>query len=567
MGMDEMGHKLLRITVLLALAFPAAAAPTPGAISGYVKNSAGIPQMGAMVQFFTSPAAEALTVFTDAHGFYRAAGLPPGTYDVKVTAPTFLPSLRENVNLRAGASLLINVTLNTLFEAIQLLPRRAPLADEDDWKWTLRSAANRPILRVLDDGPLVVVSRSNRRDDRALKARVAFVAGNEAEGFGSSPDMSTRFTLERSLFSSGTLSLGGSVGYDGGPEGALRATYSHQMPDGSTPEVSLTVRRLATPDSAVRNAALQALALSLADSVTLADFIDLHFGSEFQTIQFMGRVSALRPFGSVDVHLSPNTVVEYQYATSEPNTRHLKGYDTAPADLSESGPHVSLAGPNAVLERARHQEISLSRRFGNTSVQVAAYAEHISNAAYTGAGDTFDGDDLLPDIYSNTFTYNAGNLDTNGLRLVVQHKFPAGLTATANYSYGGVLDLVGNDVNWSEVHECIRQERRHAVGGKLSGAVPRAHTRWIASYKWTSGRALNPVDAFNVSPGQMDPYLNVFIRQPIPGTNFLPGRMEALVDLRNLLAQGYVPVMGRDGRTLYLVQSARSVRGGVAFVF
>jgi hypothetical protein len=28
-----------------------------------------------------------------------------------------------------------------------------------------------------------------------------------------------------------------------------------------------------------------------------------------------------------------------------------------------------------------------------------------------------------------------------------------------------------------------------------------------------------------------------------------------------------VPVMGQDGRTVYLVQSARAVRGGVAFNF
>jgi len=38
-------------------------------------------------------------------------------------------------------------------------------------------------------------------------------------------------------------------------------------------------------------------------------------------------------------------------------------------------------------------------------------------------------------------------------------------------------------------------------------------------------------------------------------------------DVRNLLAQGYVPVMGQDGRTIFLVQSARSVRGGVSFTF
>jgi hypothetical protein len=38
-------------------------------------------------------------------------------------------------------------------------------------------------------------------------------------------------------------------------------------------------------------------------------------------------------------------------------------------------------------------------------------------------------------------------------------------------------------------------------------------------------------------------------------------------DLRNLLAQGYVPVLGSDGHTVYLVQSARAVSGGVAFTF
>jgi len=74
------------------------------------------------------------------------------------------------------------------------------------------------------------------------------------------------------------------------------------------------------------------------------------------------------------------------------------------------------------------------------------------------------------------------------------------------------------------------------------------------------------VDEFNASAGQSDPYLNVGIRQPIPGS-FLSGHMDVLLDLRNLLAQGYVPVMGQDGHTVYLVQSARAVRGGVAFNF
>jgi len=97
--------------------------------------------MGAVVQILGS-ADRSLTVFTDAAGFYTATGLLPGLYSLQVTAPSFLPALREKVGLRPGARLKVNVTLSTLLGVMQLGPAR-PLADEDDWKWTLRSVANR----------------------------------------------------------------------------------------------------------------------------------------------------------------------------------------------------------------------------------------------------------------------------------------------------------------------------------------------------------------------------------------------------------------------------------------
>src|ERR1700693_2149653 len=150
-----MGRKLGCVLILLALALPASAAGKPGAITGFVRSTAGVPQVGAAVGVF-SGATRAVTVFTDGRGFYSAAGLLPGTYQVKVTAPSFLPSLRENVALKAGASVLVNVTLSTLFEAVQLLPQHQAKRDDEGWKWTLRSAANRPILRVVGNGPVMV---------------------------------------------------------------------------------------------------------------------------------------------------------------------------------------------------------------------------------------------------------------------------------------------------------------------------------------------------------------------------------------------------------------------------
>ncbi len=108
---------------------------------------------------------------------------------------------------------------------------------------------------------------------------------------------------------------------------------------------------------------------------------------------------------------------------------------------------------------------------------------------------------------------------------------------------------------------------RQSLSAKLSGTAPGTKTRWIASYGWTGGRALTPVDMFNASAGQADPFLDLFFRQPMPGTSSFSGHMDIVLEVRNLLAQGYVPVFGEDGRTVYLVQSARAVRGGVAFNF
>lgn len=568
-----MAHNPRFVTLLIALALftgAAFAAPDSAGLSGTVRDTAGKAQMGVAIEVFTSSTAQPLRAFTDAKGFYQIHGVLPGTYFVKATATQFLPSLRENVLVKAGTNVMVNLTLSTLIEAFQMLPaRRLPDQNDDDWRWTLRSAANRPILRVLDDSPLVVVSRSEDGSDRALKARVAFIAGTDGQSFNGN-NVKTQFNVEQSLFGAGTMIFGGNVGYNA--NGVVRAAYRHGL-GGSAPEIAITARRFAAPDTALHHAALNALAVTLSDNFHLGELLEFNYGSELQSLQFRGRATAFRPFGSVAAHLGPDTTVEYLYATSLPSTRSAKGFDTAPTDLSETNPRVSLSNGLAQLERARHQEVSLSRRFGNNRFQVAYFGDRVARPALTGVGDTdgldVAGSDVLPDVYANTFNFTGRNLNTTGFRVVAQRKFGEPLTATLNYSVGGAVIAQPDSLLASASQNMFRSERRQAVTAKATGLVPGAKTQWIASYKWTSGKnAVTSVDAFNASAGQSDPFLNLFVRQPLPSTGFLPGtKVEALVDVRNLLAQGYVPMIGIDGRTLYLVQSARSIRGGVAFNF
>jgi hypothetical protein len=552
-------HKFGTWAVIIGLALPVWAADGTGAISGRVRSASGAPQMGAVVEVLGA-ANHALTVFTDESGFYSATGLLPGLYSIKVSAPSFLPALRERIGLRPGSSVNVNLTLKTLLGAIEMGPLR-PVPDGDDWKWTLRSVANRPALRIFDD-PVVAAEKQ----DHLTSGSLSFLAGSAAEGYGSGSDMSTGFTLERSIFSASRVGLSGNVGYgEGLPAAALHATYSHTLMNGSSPSFGFTVRRFAPTDPNLHNAALQAVALSAGDDFSVGDVLELKFGSELQTVQFMGRVTAFRPYGSADLHLSPNTVLEYSYATSRPDNRSEKGFDSSPADLSEADPRVSMQGFSPKLERAHHQEVSVSRRIGKNSLQLAAFSDRVGNAVLTGTGEvSAAGGFLLPDVYSGTFSYAGNNLDTRGLRAVLEHKFSSDLTATLDYAYGGTLELSRTDVSLESAQQWIRTQQRHALAAKISATAPFTHTRLIASYRWVNGQSLTPVDMFNSSPGQSESFLNLFIRQPIPG---MPGHMEAIIDVRNLLAQGYVPVMGLDGQTVYLVQAARSVRGGVAFTF
>ena len=431
-----------------------------------------------------------------------------------MTAPSFLPSLREKIGLRAGAKLMVNVTLTTLFEAIQLVPLRSPV-DDDDWKWTLRSVANRPILRVLEDGTTVVAQSGESAADRDLKGTLIFLAGSPGQGFGSPSDMNAGFAVEHSLLSNGTLRFNGNLGYgadgQGIPAVVLRSTYTNRFNGVFEPSVAITALRLNSPDlNTMPGATLQALSVTSSDRIVLGDMLEMKFGSELQAIQFMGRVNTFKPFGSADLHITPNTVLEYQYASSVPHmgledrlSNDRPGderLESASSDLSETAPRMSITGFSPAVERDHHQEVSISQRLGKNNMQVAFYADSMTDPVLTGIGEMTPGEitaesgEVLPDVYSGTFSYQGNDFETRGMRVVLQRKLYSDLTATLDYAYGGVLDLSRPDVQLQDAREWIRAERRQAVAAKFSGTLPKAKTRWIASYRYTGRGTLTPVD-------------------------------------------------------------------------
>ena len=57
---------------------------------------------------------------------------------------------------------------------------------------------------------------------------------------------------------------------------------------------------------------------------------------------------------------------------------------------------------------------------------------------------------------------------------------------------------------------------RHSVAGRVSTTVPHLGTKFSAGYKWLSGPTVSQLGSYGESVYQLDPYLSMQIRQPLP---------------------------------------------------
>ena len=83
------------------------------------------------------------------------------------------------------------------------------------------------------------------------------------------------------------------------------------------------------------------------------------------------------------------------------------------------------------------------------------------------------------------------------------------------------------------------------------------------SYRWQPVSTLTAVAPFEGAAP--DAYLGVDVRQPLRLKRVGAAKVEAVLDVRNLLAQGYRPFLSSDGATVFFAQEQRTVAGGCSF--
>jgi hypothetical protein len=528
---------------------------------------------------------------TDSTGKFQFVGLVPDHYAVKVTMAAFFPAIEKDILVQPGTESLLAVHLSTFFSTIHLSYPSLENGNliTDDWKWVLRTATStRPVTRFVDAQNSASIDTSARAsvfsDTRGLLTLSAGEGGTTT-GVANQADMGTAFALATSINGTNNLQVSGNVGYGsqtGVPATAFRTAYSRDAMGGS-PQVSLTMRELFLPGrlAAAMSGSETALPMlrtfsgSFDDRTKLSDDITLRYGVTMDNVEFLDRLNYVSPYARLSYDLGNGSELDLTFTSG--NARpELAGEPSDNADLQQDlnalglFPRISVVNSKTRVQRGEEYEATYSRQVGSRTYSVTLDHESVANAALSVLGPVagIPGMDILPDVFSDASILNAGNFQSWGYSGAITQKLGQYVSVTMMFGGEGAL-MVDNGplVTGSpeELRTLLHEAQRHVATSRIAATIPWTKTHVVASYQWSDNdRWATPGNVYSTQPDRAMPGLNVCVRQPLPG---FARRVEATADLRNMLAQGYLPVGMANGQQITLIETPRTLRGGLAFTF
>jgi hypothetical protein len=565
-----------------------------GALSGLVTDTSGRPKSGAAVSLFNQQELLLQRAYTDLAGNFSFSQLLPDSYVVQVTLTSFVPTTRNKVVVKPGMRSLLEVSLSKVFSSIQVvssIPAPGGLMS-DDWKWTLRADSSmRPVLRILPQtasgkGTSAGARTAVFHDSKGV-VKISATDGALASAGADEADLGTQFAFATSLYSNSQVRVAGNVGYasaSGIPGAAIRTTFTHQVA-GDSPSVSVTMRQMnvatrvgqsmlgsATGEGSLPT--LRTLSVSMSDRAQLSDVATLDYGSQLDTITFLNHLQYFSPWARLNYEL-PHGRLEMVYTSGNAQTQlnandpadNLRNEMTAVSML----PRLSQMNNQVEVQRGEDYEISYVGKAGPVEFRLSGYHQNVMNATLMIADPdaTLFVGDLMPSMFNSTAWFDAGNIASSGYTISASRNLGEHNQLTVTYGTLGVLTPgLGADriSDAASLREAMIPENRQSVTFRATGVAPHTGTSYVASYQLADLGSAVPMASFSTLPDRTEPGLNIAIRQPIAFLSGV-GRVEATAEVRNILAQGYLPLSMVGGRQLLVVNTPRVFRGGLAFIF
>jgi hypothetical protein len=573
--------------------------PISGNLLGSIVDSAGVPQRGASVQLFNKYQQLVAKTASDAEGRFAFTSLPADLYSLHATLASFLPAAKDRISVKAGASSVLQIHLATLFSSIELNYVVPTSAMADEWKWVLRSSpATRPIMRLVD----VADSEQKPRVFTQTHAMLSLSGGDGGtpDAAATLGDWGTGFSISTTVLGKSELKVSGSYGEMpavGPPSVTICAIYSPHEEGyfGRPPEItvmmsqvgglgsSLAAGQNASSASAIPGSTpLRAMSLGMYESADPLDNVHVEYGALAESVDYLQHNSRISPFArlTLDSGRMGQWIASYSDG-GQPDAllRHSRNVgnsfdDRSSQDFVSAGslaklPQLSRQNGRLEMQRTRSLEIGWNKVSGSRVYGLSAFSEDVSHGRINLAGDlsAIRPEDLLTDGYATTSSYNIGRYSRTGYLASAVQK--AGDHVDLTVAYGRMGGFSGNAGRFGspQFNNFVGQTTVNIAAAEVKASLPVIGTQLQGGYAWVDSGTILPQHLFTTQNNRVSPGFNLYLRQPLPSLFGLPGRIELTADLRNLLAQGYLPILSGADNGMLVVQAPRSIRGGLNFIF
>ena len=186
---------------------------------------------------------------------------------------------------------------------------------------------------------------------------------------------------------------------------------------------------------------------------------------------------------------------------------------------------------------------------------------------FLAADQALAGGDALLDNVSGILRMAGPQFTSVGMQASLEHTIGGGNHMRLTYANGNalVMDAPARGVPLAQLVSKSHPRHVQMYALSLSGTLEGTGTKWRASYRWQPADTVTRVAPYTLDAAE--PYLNIHLRQPVRVLRQGGAGIEALLDVNNLLAEGYQPYVLSDGSLLLFAQNQRAIRADLAFTF
>ncbi|MBI3651503.1 MAG: carboxypeptidase regulatory-like domain-containing protein [Acidobacteria bacterium] len=527
---------LLAIGALVYANIPQAQAASAalGSIRGFIKDGQGNPLIGASVFVLSEAEASAIKIIkrasTDKEGKFLAVGLLPGRYLLKAEATGFAPIafpadvqprkviVFDSILMRREGTLAEKTSLN-LDPKFAARRSRGSIFHLDENKSTTAEAE--------DDQTIALTPRSDELHGFVHAFNQTAVSNNSELGSMTG----VNFAVAQQIGRDANVVLSGQLAHGEGAMQRFEALTTGHAGDKHKLSLALGYARF-TFSRHNRSPQIGQFSLSATDTWQVAGPVLVVYGLEFARFTDGASATSVLPrFGiAIDAGartrlfagLTPGASVDEQAKVNLESGEIIFSQPKTPALSPEGAP---------MMDSSYRLQVGTERILSDkSSVEVMAFFDTVSGHGIGLLAIPFDR------VEDDSAFYTAPQKGrARGLRVVYNRRLNKVLDTSVGYACGEGQEL--NRRGITDPAHLFANRTFQIVAARINANFISTGTRISTVLRIAPTRAVFAIDPFAGQMATYDPNLSISINQSLPTFGLLPGQLEAVVDVRNLLDQ------------------------------